>query len=549
MAVASLERFTGPNGDIPLPAYAEILPPLLRGMEVRIAVIAEETLTPIGNTADETWESIKAMRHGFVEKRYPPYTEPRYPIPNEMLKEITADHPVFQRLLEKAGDNPQIRNYILGEFMLEESPEKVDDLMRRIPRPELAPQLRSIAAGTVKNFNPREAFKFRFDGDETDRTVLPIPEIMNRMDPFAQYSVYTGVGAARKVYTHKGIPLIIPRIGPDGQIDKKYPLTINPDLVHPSYFGIYEGCGFGGGDVSAVAWERMKNGQIPTADHMMLELLERGASQLGKAVGAKGGGEGDVGACASSGKAAVNLIHSIMLGDLEAGIWVSTEGVLGRPIAAASFDAMSALDQGKDINAVSLSLHKNRRGFIMGEGAVAFVLADPNWCRRHGIKVLYEIIGYGNTSDAWDDTRPNGEDGERALRYSRRQAELQGPIAGKLLESGHYTATLEGDGKEHIHTINAYEDLRNAGRLIHGATKRLVGHMLGAAGAIAQFAAGKAIQEGVAFGMPRAGELMDEAYGSDIPQETRYEPDLTDGVSKTFGFGGHNVALNSRRVR
>lgn len=546
---APAERFTGPNHDIPFPNYAHIPQRLERDMPVRIAVLAEEALTPIGNTADETWEALKAGRSGIVEKRYPPFTEPRFPIPDEMLKEMVKENPIFQRLVEITGDSPAVRNYMLGEIELED-PELAEELVKRFPKPEMAPQLRSIAAGTVKNFNPREAFKFRFDGDEIDRTYVPLPEIFNKMDPFAQYALYTGVGAARKVKTTDGRYLLVPRIGPDGQIDRKYPLTINRDLVHPSHAGVYEGCGFGGGDISAVVWERMSRyGLIPTADHMMHELIERGASQVGKAVDAKGGGEGDVGACASAGKAGVNAIHSIQVGDIEVAIWVSTEAVLERPIAAASFDAMSALDQGTDINAVSLSLHKVRRGFVMAEGAVAFVLADPDWARRHGIPILYEIIGYGNTSDAWDDTKPNGEDGERALRFSRRKAELQGAIEGKVFDSGHYTGTPEGDAKEHMHTINAYEDLRNKGRLIHGATKRMVGHMLGAAGAIAQLASGRGLMEGIAWGTPRAGELMDEAYGSDIPAETRYEPDLTDGVSKTFGFGGHNVAFNSRRVR
>lgn len=455
---------------------------LEREMPVRIAVIAEEALTPIGNTADETWEALKAGKRGFVPHLYPPYTDPKENLP---------------------------------------------------------PQIRAATAGTIKNFNPREALA----------GILPITEVVNKMDPFAQYAVYTGVGAARKVATHDGIPFIIPRIGPDGQIDKKYPLTINPALVHPSQVGIYVGCGFGGGDVSAEVMERLRNGKIPSADHMMRELIDRSASQLAKALDIHGGAEGDVGACASSGKAGVNAIHSIMVGDIEVVLWIGTEGVLNRPIASASFDTMGALDRGKDPMRVSLSLQKDRSGFVMADGSVTLVLADMDWARKHGIRVLYEIIGYGNTSDAGDDTRPNGVDGERALRFSRRKAEKQGKIPGKLFDSGHYTATPAGDNIEFLHTINPYEDLAEKGRLIHGATKSMVGHMLGGAGLFGQYAAGKAIQEGVAWGTPRVRELMDEAYGYDIPAETRFEPDLTDAVSKTFGFGGSNVAFNSRRVR
>ena len=475
-------RFTGPNHDILRPPYAKIPPSLEREMPVRIAVIAEEALTPIGNTADETWEALKAGKKGFAVHLYPPYTDPGLTLP---------------------------------------------------------PQIRATVAGTIKNFAAKEALA----------GILPAGEVANKMDPYAQYAVYTGVGAARKVVTHDGIRFVIPRIGPDGQIDKKYPLTINPALVHPSQIGIYVGCGFGGGDVAAEVMERLRQGKIPSADHMMRELIDRASSQVAKALDIHGGAEGNVAACASSGKAGINAMRAIMVGDIYLALWVATEGIVNRPIGSASFDTMGALDRGTDPCRVSRSFQKDRSGFVMADGSIALILADPDWARRHGIRILYEIIGYGNTSDAGDDTRPNGVDGERALRFSRRRAEYQGKIKGKVFDSGHYTATPAGDNIELLHTVNAYEDLAEQGRLMHAATKSMVGHQLGAAGLMGQYAAGKAIQEGIAWGTPLVGELMDEAYGCDIPQETRLEPDLTDAVSKTFGFGGANVAFNSRRVR
>lgn len=481
MPLAEAPRYTGPNQDIQLPGFASIPPALLRELPVRIAVLAEGALTPIGNTAEETWESIKAGRHGFVRHFYPPYTDSQ----------------------------------------IEGQPA----------------QIRATVAATIKNYIAAEALK----------GILPAGEVKNRMDPYAHYAVSAAIEAARKVVTHDGTPLITDRTGADGQIDKKYPLKVNSNLVDLSQLGVWVGCGFGGGDVSAEVMAKLLAGKIPSADHMMRELIERAASQINKALGIKGGGEGDVAACASSGKAAINAIRSIMVGDTDVAIWVGTEGVLNKPIGSASFDTMDALDRGTNPDNVSLSLHKDRRGFVMADGAVAFVLADPDWARRHGIKVLYEIIGYGSTSDAWDDTRPSGIDGERALRFSRRRAEKQGPIEGYVFDSGHYTATPAGDAAELLHTINAYDDLKD--RLIHGATKRLTGHLLGGAGAMGQLAAGRAVQEGTAWGTPRSGELMDEAYGADIPAETRSEPDLTDAESKTFGFGGHNVVLHSRRVR
>jgi 3-oxoacyl-[acyl-carrier-protein] synthase II len=452
-------------------------------MPVRVAVIGAEVVSPLGLTADETWEALKAGKKGFKRLLFPPFTESQ-------------------------GDG-------------------------------LPPQIRATVGGTIENFNPKKALK----------GILPIKDILNKTDPFAQYEVYTAVGAARKVVTNDGRHLVIDRIGSDGKIDRNYPLTINPELVDPSQVGVYVGCGFGGGDVSADVMERLKGGNIPSPDDMLHELIDRSSSLVTVALNILGGGEGDVGACASSGKAGVNAIRSIMAGDNVVALWGGTEEVLTRPIASASFDAMGALDRGTDLDDVSLSFQKGRRGFVMAGGSVTLVLADPDWARQQGINVQYEIIGYGNTSDAGHDTQPNGFGGQRALLFSRRRAERQGLIEGKLLDSGHYTATPTGDGIEFMHTLSAYADLADQKRLMHGATKMFTGHMLGAAGAMGQFAAGRALQEGIVWGHPFAREVMDEAYGCDIPRETRSEPDLTDVLSKTFGFGGANVVFNSRRVR
>src|SRR5688572_20521453 len=122
---SQLERFAGPNKDIPRPPYAGIPNALEREMSFRVAVIAEEVLAPNGNTADEVWEALKAGRTGITEHLYPPYTDPSIP--------------------SKEGG--------------------VDTLI---------PLIQAGLAGTIKNFDYKLALK----------GILPIPEAMNKMEPY-----------------------------------------------------------------------------------------------------------------------------------------------------------------------------------------------------------------------------------------------------------------------------------------------------------------------------------------------------------------------------
>ena len=293
--------------------------------------------------------------------------------------------------------------------------------------------------------------------------------------------------------------------------------------------------------------ELLREGKIPSGDHMMRSLVDRAASSVTQAFGINGGAEGQVAACASSGKATLNQLRKIAMGEIDLGLIIGTEGVLGKPIASAEFDSLGALHAGQDPRKVSRSLHKIRHGFTMAEGAVALVVADINWARRRGIPILYEIVGYGETSGAGDNVAPNGIAQEQVMRMARRRAERNGPIEGKMINSGHYTGTPRGDDSEVLHMQNVLEDKQNETVLF--ASKRLSGHMLGAAGNLSQFLAGKAIQEGVVPGTPFDGEKMDELYGWDVPEETRPEQELTDAITNQFGFGDANVTLWSRKTR
>lgn len=482
MAVEA-SRFTGPNNDIRRPDNVEIPPLLEREQPYRIAVIAEGAITPLGLSAEETWENFRDGRSGIRTHEYKPYTDPR---------------------------NVDGRN--------------------------LPPQIQTTTAATIEGFDPITMLE----------GVLAYKELKYQLDPYALYALAASFEVMKKIKTHDGTPLLVPRFDNEGEVDEDRNWIINNDLVHPAHTAVIIGSGFGGGDVSVEVMDLLRQGKIPTGDHMMRALLDRAASSVSKAFGIKGGAEGTVAACATSGKAIVDLMRKIALGEVEFGIAGGVEGVLGKPIASAMFDTFPALDRGKNPKDVSRSLYKVRRGFTMGGGAGVFGLADPDWARRHGIKILYEIVGHGDTSDAEDNTRPTGRDGEVAMREANRRADRNGKTEGKVLFAGHLTATQTGDGLEMLHAANALEEYKDRRMVV--APKRLLAHGLGSAGAQTQLIAGKALQEGIAPGTPIYEEVADEAYGWDIPQESRPEPELTDALMNEFGFGGANVSRRLRKV-
>lgn len=469
----------------------ELPPTIAREKPINIAILAEGVIAPDGNNADESWENTKAMKCCIVPHRYPPYTEP--------------------------GVDEQGRTKVQ--------------------------QIRAVMAGVVKDFDPIKAL--------VETGFVPRKEVQFRLGRYAQLANAAAFEALSKIRTSDGQNLLIrrPEVNDLPEIKKRmaYQWRVNRDLIHPNHFAVYGATGFGGGDESAVVSDKLKAGLIPD-DDMMRSLSDRLASTITQSIDVYGGSEADTAACASSGKSMVNAINAIIGGYIEAALVVGSEAVLDKPIASAMFDSMGALDPGTYPIKVSRSLHRERNGFVMAEGAVAFVIADYDWAAKNKLPVLYRIIGIGNTSGAGHNTEPNTAAQEMAMLLARSRAErFHGPIAGKLFVSGHFTGTRLGELSEVNSTLSALGDLSKE-RIIFYASKRANGHMLGAAGNKSLSTAGNVLRTLFVPGMKFDGPIMDELAGYNVPQETYYDPDVTDVVTNQFGFGDSNVTLWLRRV-
>jgi 3-oxoacyl-[acyl-carrier-protein] synthase II len=206
------------------------------------------------------------------------------------------------------------------------------------------------------------------------------------------------------------------------------------------------------------------------------------------------------------------------------------------------FAAMRALStRNDDPEAASRPFDNGRDGFVMGEGAGVVVLEALEHAEARGAAVLAELVGYGATADASHITLP-APGGIGAVRAARRALEKAGLTADDVDHvNAHATSTPEGDKSE----LQAIKTIfgESAGRLSITANKSMLGHTLGAAGAIEAVISVLTIRDGC---VPPTINLADpdpEAAGLDLTPSTAARRDVRVALSNSFGFGGQNTAL------
>ena len=266
-----------------------------------------------------------------------------------------------------------------------------------------------------------------------------------------------------------------------------------------------------------------------------------GAGQIAIQFGMTGPNFTTVSACATGGHALGESSEIIRRGDadvmvaggVEAGIY---EAVVG------GFAAMRALStRNDDPAAASRPFDSGRDGFVIGEGAGVVILEALEHAEARGATVLAELVGYGATADATHITLP-APGGIGAVRAARRALEKAGLTPDDIDHvNAHATSTPEGDKSElqAIRTIFG----ESAGRISVTANKSMLGHTLGAAGAIEAIVSIMTIREGL---VPPTINLTDAdpmAEGLDLTPNVAVARTVRAALSNSFGFGGQNTAL------
>ena len=342
------------------------------------------------------------------------------------------------------------------------------------------------------------------------------PKAAKRMELFCQYAV----AATKEAIADAGL-----------EMEKEDPYLVGTAI------------GSGVGSLQAIEREYKKllekgPGRVnPLLVPMMISNMAAGNVSI--QLGLKGKCTNVVTACATGTNCIGDALRAIQYGDAEVMFAGGTESCIC-PTAVAGFTALTALTTVQDPDRASIPFDKERGGFVLGEGAGVVVLEELEHAKARGAHIYAELVGYGATGDAYHITSP-AEDGSGAAKAMELAMEEAGIAPSEVQYiNAHGTGTHHNDLFETKAIKKAFgEDAKN---LVINSTKSMIGHLLGAAGAVESIVSVKAIEEGFihqTIGTKELGEGCDLNYAIDGP----VEKDIQYAISNSLGFGGHNASL------
>jgi 3-oxoacyl-[acyl-carrier-protein] synthase II len=375
--------------------------------------------------------------------------------------------------------------------------------------------------GPITQFDVTPDFDVRFAAEVKGfdpESVLERKEA-RRMDRFAQFAI----AASQEAMDQAGL---------SGQ-----PAGVDFDRV-----GVVIGSGIGG---------------IQTFEEQARTMVERGpkrispffvpmfipdiaAGHVSMRFGARGPNYCTVSACASSAHAVGDAYRIIQRGDAEVMIAGGTEASV-TPLTVAGFANMKALStRNESPETASRPFDKHRDGFVLGEGAGVLVLEELEHAKKRGAKILGEVIGFGQSADAYHLTAPapEGAGAQLAMKAALEDAGIQPTDVDYI--NAHGTSTPMNDLNETLAVKAVLGE--HAYRVVMGSTKSMTGHLLGAAGAVEAVICTLVINNGVI--PPTINfEEQDPACDLNYAHNGKVERDVNIAISNSFGFGGHNVCL------
>lgn len=260
-------------------------------------------------------------------------------------------------------------------------------------------------------------------------------------------------------------------------------------------------------------------------------------------LGLKGKCTNVVTACASGTNCIGDALRAIQYGDADVMFAGGAESSIC-PTGVAGFTALTALTTSDDPMRASIPFDKDRSGFVMGEGAGVLVLEELEHAKSRGAKIYAEIVGYGATGDAYHITSPaeDGSGAAKAMEFAMQEAGIT-PEKVQYINA-HGTSTHHNDLFETYAIKKAFGDA--AYHVVINSTKSMIGHLLGAAGAVEAIVCVKAIEHQFIHQTMGTAETSPEcdlnyAIGAPVKKEIEY------AMSNSLGFGGHNASILLKR--
>ena len=337
-----------------------------------------------------------------------------------------------------------------------------------------------------------------------------------RMELFCQYAV----AAAKEAFAQAGLDM-----------EKEDPFRVGCSI----------GSGIGSLQATEAACKKMEEKGPSRVNPLLVPLMisNMAAGNVSIQLGLKGKSLNVVTACATGTHSIGEAYRSIQCGDADVMLAGGTEACIC-PIGVAGFSALTALSDSQDPERCSLPFDKDRSGFVMGEGAGVVVLEELEHAQKRGAVILAEVTGYGATSDAYHITSPaeDGSGAAKAMELAIAEAGIEKEDVTYI--NAHGTATHHNDLFETRAIKLLFGD--HAYNMKINSTKSMIGHLLGAAGAVEFITCVKELQEGfihATAGYTTPDEEMDLNY---VAGEGVEEP-ISYALSNSLGFGGHNESI------
>ena len=362
-------------------------------------------------------------------------------------------------------------------------------------------------AAEVRDFDPTPAF--------------PSPKEVRRTDRFTQFGIYAAWAALQDS---------------GAELDK-----LNCDEI-----GAIIGSGIGGLETTTLQHKiLLERGPGRLSPFMIPSLISNMASGIfSMYYNLRGPNFATCSACATANHALGEAYRTIKFGDAVMMFAGGSEATIV-PIGIGGFCAMKAIStRNDDPKRASRPFDKERDGFVMGEGGGVLVLEELEHAKRRGARIYCEIIGYGNTADAYHLTAPaeGGEGAARCMRMALRSAGLNPEDIAYI--NAHGTSTPLGDIAEAQAVKTVFGE--HARKLVISSTKGATGHMLRAPGAVEMTACILAMQHNLV--PPTINyEVPDPQCDLDFAPNQAREMDVNAVINNSFGFGGHNSSIVARR--
>ena len=322
---------------------------------------------------------------------------------------------------------------------------------------------------------------------------------------------------------------------------------VSGENIDPDRFGVYVGSGIGG--ISTFVRETLKYDEEGARRISPLFIPTMIANIASGNIAIRHNAQGPclpvVTACATGTHSVGEAFHTIKYGVADAIITGGSEAAI-HPLAIGGFANSRALTNAETLEDACTPFDARRSGFTMAEGAGVLVLEEYEHAVQRGATIYAEVVGYGNTCDAYHYTapRPDGIPASKAIRMALDEA---GYTADDTLYiNAHGTSTPLND-KTETNAIKLALGEEQARKAYISSTKSMTGHMLGAAGGVELIATALALKHGIVSPTINYKEADPECDLNYVPNKA-LEVDLTMAASNSLGFGGHNACVVLKKI-